>query len=145
MISLHGCEWLLKAAARDQELSASLWAGLVTGIPTKAGDRADLVEPTLGVNGYARIQLNRNNVDWPTEGIVGNERFVETKDLIWLPVGGNYDQEIDRVALFFTQNNTAGPALVDKYFGVSVPLPAPITLGPATPLAARTFRFRIYA
>ena len=49
---------------------------------------ADLDEPTLAVNGYARLAVARDIVGWPGGGEVNGESYLESLPLVWTPVGG---------------------------------------------------------
>lgn len=137
-ISKAGAQMILAAAFRNTV--PTLYAGLVTGIPSLTMTSADLSEPVIGSFGYTRISIPRNTTGWVTEGELGGERFLETDWLIWAAVAGNFSQPIQRVAILGTSAYHA----IDPIYALSVPLPSPLVITPTTPLADRQFKYRIY-
>lgn len=114
-----------------------LYAGLCTVVPNDSTTLADIVEPTVGVNGYARIALAVNSTDFPTSGLVNGEPYMDSKDLVWAASGGNFDQSISRV--FLTPEITA---TVGDIYAFSSPIMTPELITPATLAEDRTFNFR---
>lgn len=137
-VSLAGAEMILKGAFR---LTAqSMYAGLVAGTPTLAMTMNDMVEPTIGTNGYARVAIAQTALGWPTIGLLVNEKYIESDWLTFEATGGDFDQAIQRVALLGF--NTYDGA--HDIFALSAALPAEITIGVATPLAERRFKYQFF-
>lgn len=139
-ISLAGAQMILQAAFQNQV--PSFWAGLVTGFPTPGMTLAQMTEPTVGVNGYARIQILRDASanGWPTVGAIGNESFIASNFLTWTATGSGFDNPIQRVALFGT--NAVAPGNV--VYALSAPLDDPIIILPTTDLSNRRFKYQIF-
>lgn len=137
-VTLDGAAMILAAALRNTV--PSFWYGLVTGNPLNTMVSTDIVEPAIGTNGYARIQVTRDATGWPTIATNGTEKLAQTKNLVWLPAGGNFDKPIQRLALF----DAAGYSPTGKIYALSAPLPAAVVLGPATPAPQRTFVHQLY-
>ncbi len=137
-ISLAGAEVILKGAFR---LTAqAMYAGLVAGTPTLAMTMNDVVEPTIGTNGYGRVAIPQNLTGWPTLGTLVNEKYVESDWLTFEAVGGNFDQGVQRVALLGF-NTYSG---VHDIFALSAAMPTEITITPLTDLSLRRFKYRLY-
>jgi hypothetical protein len=100
----------------------------------------DMIEPTVGTHGYARIGVARNTTGWPDFGNVGSENFIGTQFVTWTASGGAFDKAITRVALFDT--NVIDPT--NPVIALSSPLAADFTIDVSTPLADRTFQYRLY-
>ena len=135
-ISTYGASKLLDLAIRGA--AATLYFGLVRGFPAKAGLKSSLIEPTIGVGGYARQTLARSNAGFPTLSTLGTEAFVESADIVF-PASGNYSQAVNRIMLCDDLNNVAG-----NYMALSAPFPAELSITAATPILQRTFKYRIY-
>lgn len=119
--------------------NGNFFVGLCQVVPSDTLTLADMIEPTIGVNGYARIAVTRDSTGWPTEGDVGNEPFIRTKDLVFVPTGA-YDQLITR--LFITPEQTA---LVGELWALSGAFAdTPIQLDETTILAERTFNYDVF-
>lgn len=137
-ISKAGAAVILAAALRNDV--PTLFAALVTGVPSPNMTFATMVEPTIGTNGYGRISIPRTNVGWPTLGNVGDETFCESQTFTFTAAGGNFNQAVQRVALVGSNAYNVN----DPVYALSAALPAPLTIGPATLLAERQFKYRIY-
>lgn len=137
-VSLAGAKMLLAAALRGDV--PTLYAGLIVGFPSQNSKRSDVVEPTIGVHGYSRIQIPQDHVGWPIEGQSGVQRFVKSMNLVWTATGGNFDQSIQRLALFI--GPTSSPT--EDIFCMSAPLPTAEVITPATDPALRTFQYQLF-
>lgn len=137
-ISIAGGQQILRNAFRDE--SSDFFMALVTGLPTTGMTMLGMVEPTLGVNGYARVALPRSNVGWPTVSAEGTDAYIESQLATFTAAGGNFNQPIQRLALVGFSGYSAGHPVL----ALSEPLPAAVTITPTTPLAERQFRYRIY-
>ena len=137
-ITKHGVELILRSALRDE--SPTLYVGLANAVPDFNLEADDLNEPTIGTNGYARINVPRSSVGWPGEGYVNAEYYVETAFLTWVATGAGFNRPINRLALMRHPTQVVGSIVA----ALSVSLPAPITILPTTPLAERQFKYRIY-
>lgn len=100
-----GLDAILKGAFRNEWPVGGLFVGLCSAAPSRGLTLADLQEPTIGVNGYARQVLARNAVDWLTVGSLNGDPFLETKVLTFTASGGSYNKGITR--LFLTPEATA--------------------------------------
>jgi hypothetical protein len=136
-ITKFGAETILAAALRNTV--PAFWVGLVDGVPDPDLQAEDLTEPTIATNGYARIQIARSNVGWPTAGETNNEPYLESDWLTWAATGGNFNQAIRRMAIFPDDTDTTG-----NVFALSAALPALRTITPTTLEADRRFKYRIY-
>lgn len=138
-LSLEGIRVLLAAACRNEV--PTFYAGLVTGAPTPNMTLLDMVEPTIGVNGYQRIAITRDAAGWPTQGESGGERFISTDWLTWVATGVGFDKPIQRVALF----NTNAVSSSNAVLALSASIGTPLTITPDTPLINRRFKYTLYA
>ena len=133
-VTNYGVRTLLAAAVRNEV--PTFFVGLVDAAPDPELSMDDVIEPSIGINGYQRLAVERSNVGWPTEGVLNGEVFFETNWLVWTAVGGNFNKPIRRLAL------------VDADSGVialSGPLPADLTITPTTSENNRRFKYRLYA
>jgi hypothetical protein len=137
-ISQAGAAAILAAAFRNDV--PAFFLGLVSGAPTPTMTLADMIEPTIGTNGYARQAVTRNAAGWPEQGVVGNQRYISTDWITFAAAGGNFNQPIQRVALFNT--GVANP--VNPVWALSSPMADPIVITPATPLVERKFKYAVY-
>jgi hypothetical protein len=118
---------------------ANFHVGLCTALPSDSLMLENLAEPTLGVNGYARIAVSRDGTGWPTDGYVDGEAYIESKDLVFAAVTGNFSKPVSR--LFICQSSNA---VTGNVIALSADAPAAFTITPSTPLVDRTFNYRIY-
>lgn len=137
-ISNAGAQMILASAFKNTV--PTFYMALVRGIPSADMTFADMFEPTIGVNGYARVEIERSAVGWPVEGLSGGERYIESKFCTFAASVGDFDDSIQRLALCST-NSYVGS---DAVYALSVPLPAELTITPTTPLASRQFKYQIY-
>ena len=137
-LSQEGAKMLLTAALRNTV--PAFYFALVSGAPSLDMTMSNMVEPTIGTGGYARIPITRDGAGWPGEGLVGTDRYLETGWLEWAPSGGGFNQPIQRVALVGVSAYAAGTPV----WSLSSPLPAPITLTPASLSADKRWKYRIY-
>ena len=135
-----GLEWILGMAFTNgfQEMDGTLWAGLCDAVPSLTLDLNDITEPTIGVNGYARIELARSNVAWTTTGVSNNEPYIETDTIVFAPTGIGFDQGITRMFLCFSETDVTGDV-----FSLSAALPEPVVLTPSN-IDDYNFKYRIY-
>lgn len=139
-VTFVGAQTVLELALRDT--NTDIFVGLCDGVYTPDLICQDLTEPTIGVNGYARIQLNRDGTDWPVSDSLNAQPYLESKDLVWAAVGGAFDQAITRMFIAFTATNVGAN---DPVFAISAALPSALTIDAATDLSDRTFKYRLYA
>lgn len=131
-----GCQTILAAAL--QHSVVTYYLGLIQGVYDPAMAYADITEPTIGTNGYARQALASSNVGWPTAGSLNGERFMRSKNCVFVPTGPGFDKSITRVALFDGATTAAG------ILAISSPLPAPVQLLAATDVLSRTFAHQLF-
>ena len=136
-VTQAGAQMILAAALTNQDVE--FWAGLVYGSPDPALTIQDLVEPTIGTNGYARIQVARSSVGWPTSGTLNGQPWFETDWLTWAATGGDFDQTVRRVMICGDETATNGDV-----FALSTPLPADLIVTPTTDEVDRRFKYRLY-
>lgn len=137
-VTTVGAQTILGAALRNAV--PTLWVGLCSAVYAPDLQIEDLAEPTIGVGGYARLPVARDNVGWPNTGVVNGEVYFETLELIWLAVGAPFDEAITRMFICGTENGVTGDV-----YALSAALPDDLTIDPATPLADRTFKYRLFA
>lgn len=118
---------------------STFFFGLSNAVPADVVDLTVILEPTIGVEGYARQAVARSTVGFPNQGVSNGEPFIETADIVFVATGAGFDAPISR--LFLTPEATA---LVGQVWALSAALSAPLTILTSTPLANRTFRYRAY-
>lgn len=138
MLTQFGRETLLGMALRDS--STSLYVGLCDAEYSETLQLEDITEPTIGVNGYARIGIGRDALGWPGDGLVNNEVYFESDWLTWTASGGDFDAAIQRMFVCTDATATTGDLIA-----LGGALADPITITPTTPEADRKFKFRFYA
>lgn len=134
-----GLAGILASAFRDIWPAAGVYVGLCQAVPSAGLTLANIEEPTIGVNGYARQPIARSLVGWPVAGTVGNDPFLESLPIVFTATGGDFDLGVSRLFLTPEQTATAG-----ELWGLSGAISATLIIGPATPLNQRTFNYRIY-
>lgn len=137
-ITTYGVECLLRWAL--QGVTPTLHMALANCAPALDLNLSNLGEPAIGTNGYARQAIAQDNVDWPTFGTLNGEAYLETKEFVFAATGGNFSVAINRIALVNSDVATSGLLVV----ALSNPLPADLTIGVATPVEQRTFKYRIH-
>lgn len=139
-MSLEALKWILGFAFTNDyaDYTGDLWVGLCDAVPSLTLTHADIEEPTIGVNGYARIPLVRESASWPTSGVSNNEPYIETETIVLTPTGAGFDKGITRMFLAFSQSGTAG-----SVFSLSAALPEPVVLTPSN-IDDYNFKYRIY-
>lgn len=136
-ITQFGIQTILELALRDTDVD--FYVGLCNAVYAPDLNVADIDEPTIGVNGYARLALNRDATDWPNAGTINAEFYLQSKFLTWAASGGDFDQAISR--MFICLHPTS---LVVDVFALSAVLPDELTIGIATAEADRKFRYSIF-
>ena len=138
-ITTYGAGQILSAAFRSDALT--LHIGLANCNPHPLLNLNQLNEPTIGVNGYARQTIGQDSTDWPTIGSLSGETYFETRAFIFEPTGAGFDKPITRPVIVNHATATVGLLVV----AVGSALPEEVTLLPATDVALRTFKYRIFA
>lgn len=136
-VTIAGAQMILAAALRNTVPVFHI--GLCSAVYEPDLTLADIVEPTLAVNGYARLAVARDSVGWPSGGLVNNEPYLETLALVWEATGGEFDQPVTR--MFLTPEPTATEGVV---YALSGALPEEFTIDEETAEVDRTFKYRIY-
>jgi hypothetical protein len=136
-ITLFGAQSILTGALRDS--ISDFHIGLCNAVFEPELAIQDVTEPTLATNGYARLAVERSIVGWPSGGLVNDEPFLESKALVWTPVGGPFDQPVTR--MFITPESVA---TIGDIFCLSAPMPTEVIFDPETPEPDRTFKYRIF-
>lgn len=137
-ITSWGAARILRAAMLN--VDSEWWVALVNVVPEQDLQIEDLNEPTIGVNGYERIEILRSIVGWPAEGTLNGEFYVESGFLTWEAVGGDFDAAVTRMAILTSETDTDGEEVVC----LSGAFPAELTVTPETAEADRKFKYRIY-
>jgi hypothetical protein len=107
-----GMQQVLKAAF--WEIPATWYMGLCAHNPADAIPLANINEPTVGVNGYARAVLPLNAINWPAIGTVNGESYVETRDVTFVVTADEmYDIQINRLFLMDGANVVAISAAME--------------------------------
>lgn len=135
-LTLAGRQAFLGRLLRDEALV--LHAGICAVVPSDSTSLADISEPTIGTNGYARIALTLGTTDFPATGLINGEPYVDSRGLVFEATGGDFSEAITRV--FLTPEATA---TTGEVYALSAALPAERIITPATLLADRTFTFRL--
>jgi hypothetical protein len=136
-ITIAGAELILGAAFRAD--TPVFWIGLCNAVFESNLTIQDVDEPTLAVNGYARLAVARSVAGWPGGGVVNGESFVESLPLVWTPTGAAFDKPVTRMFICNTESDQVGDV-----FCLSGALPDELTLDPTTLLTDRTFKYRVY-
>lgn len=136
-VTLYGSQKVLTLAFTDAV--ASFWMALCNAQPDTALQIEDLNEPTIGVNGYARQQLARTAVGWPTVGSLNGEAYIESASFVFAAVGGPFDAAARRIALLESETDVEGDVIA-----LSAAFPADLTVDTDTVIADRTFKYRLY-
>jgi hypothetical protein len=136
-VTTAGALAILDRAFRNP--SGFLWLGLCRAVPTQTLTLADCEEPTIGEGGYERVLLERNVTDWPTLQLLNYEPYIESKSITFEATDDGFDAEIQRLMLVFSEEAVTGDV-----FALSAPLPELLTITTSTPVALRTFKYRIY-
>lgn len=135
-ISIAGSQAIMKAAFRHDV--QDFFVGLCQGVPTLSMTVDDVIEPTIGINGYARQQLTQDIVGWPSVGVLGSEAIISSKPIVFTPTA-SFDQAFSRLMLV---PELVGDGLT-SIFALSVALSTPIVLTSTTPLIERTFTYEV--
>lgn len=143
--TIFGRSVLLAAALRNTV--PTFYVGLVDASPDPELLIADCIEPTIGVNGYQRIQITRNGAGWISSGILNNQPWLESDWLIWAAAGGPFDQSVQRMMLVMNATNVDADEsdANTKVIALSSAMPLALTVDPTTLEADRKFKYRIYA
>lgn len=91
---------------------------------------ADLTEPTG--NGYARIKLDRNDVDWPVVDARGNNHRALSKDIQFAASGGDWDVACTRMFLCNVSSGTEG-----ELINMGAPFATPVQLNDTETVGVR--------
>lgn len=144
-ITMYGTGIIMDFAFRGREFLEGEFfrVGLCTGVFEPDLQIEDLTEPTPGLNGYVRIELDRTEEDWPEYGDVNGESYVESRELVWEADGGDFDQPINRMFIMYeyTENEEG---TFGNVFALSAALPEEFVITPTTDVNDRTFTYRIY-
>lgn len=137
-ITVAGREFILRGAFNGSAgvtplPGGNFVVGLCKASPSDSLTVAQIVEPAG--NGYARVNVSRDLLGWPTVGTSGGEPYIESKDLVFAADGGPFNVAVTR--LFLAESNTL--------LALSSAFPAELLIQPTTPLADRTFNYRVYA
>lgn len=136
-VTTYGIQSILAMALQNTDLN--LWVGLCSAVYEPDLQIEDVVEPTIGVNGYVRKAIMRDNTGWPTAGLVNLQPYLETDDLIWEP-SGEFDQSFSRMFICTHETNTTG-----NIFAISGSLNEEVVWDETTLEADRTLKYRIYS
>lgn len=137
-VSLAGAATILEAAFRHEV--KEWWAGLVTGSPTLGMTAADMIEPTIGVNGYERINIPQDVTGWQVIAAYGNEMYVESGWIEWTATNDGFDKAVQRIALY----GQSAYNIANDVYALSVPMPNEVRITPATPQAQRRFKYQLF-
>lgn len=123
-----GAQAVLKAAFWQEH--PDWFMGLCAHNPGDALQLGLLLEPTIGTNGYERVELGMNAAHWTNIGQVNGNNYVESREVEFIPAGGAFNRETNR--LFLTDGL--------EVIAVSSPLEAGL-VAQSTPL---TTKYRLY-
>lgn len=136
-ITNEGRKQLLGSAFQGDAMT--LYAALVFGSGGPIVLESDLLEPTIGVNGYARVALAKNDVDWPNLDMEGALARISSKVMTWTATGTGFDHEVNRVALMLGNARDNARAV----WSVGSVMLDSITVIPTTPLIQRQFSYSV--
>lgn len=133
-----GAEYSLRTLFRGEAvLPAAFYIGLTSAAYAWSSTLATLAGGEPVGNGYARIALTRNTVDWTVQEVNGVEQAL-SKIVTFTCVGANWTQNWQRMFLTDQAAGTAG-----YVFAVSGPAPAARVVSPgAAPSVQYTFYMR---
>jgi len=115
---------------------ATIYVGVSS--TTIAGDGTGITEPTIGVNGYARVAVTNNNTNFPNATIVTAKAQKKNGTAITFPqASGTWGAELTDV--FLVSASTGGTMLA--YAVMSVP--KTITTGDTLNFAIDSLTFRL--
>lgn len=136
-VTVVGAGLILAAALRDSAIA--FYVGLCSAVYEPDLRIENIIEPTIAVNGYARLAVARSAIGWPGGGLVNGENYLESLPLVWEAVGGPFDQPVTR--MFITQESvaTAGDVIA-----LSAALPDDLVIDTTTVEVDRTFKYRLY-
>ena len=96
-ITAEGAEVFL-GAIFQATVPVGFYVGLCDQVPDNADVLADIItEPTIAVNGYARVNLAQNGTDWPVIDTQNGESYVESKQCDFTASGGAFDDDHTRL------------------------------------------------
>lgn len=136
-ITIFGAQSILAAFARNTV--PTFFVGLCSAVYEPDLEIGDIEEPTIGVNGYARLPITRDAIGWPSDGLVNNEPYIESLTLVWAAVGGPFDKAVTR--MFLTPEESA---VNGDIFCLSGALPDEFTIDVDTLEVDRSFKYRIF-
>lgn len=126
---------LLRAGFQGEESFVHM--GLCQGQFAPDMTRLNVTEPATA-QGYALHSLAiLDDTHWSTVALTANGAFVESRACVFEPME-NFSVAVDRLFLCL------GNAVDSDLFALSAQMPSPVFLTPTTPLALRTFRYRLY-
>lgn len=137
-VSMAGAEMILGAAFRHE--SVSVYCALVRGTPTVDMVMGDMVEPTIGVNGYSRVAITQDSTGWPVIAAYGTEMYIESSFRVWVGLNDGFSEPIQRIALVGSNTYDAG---LDVW-ALSAPMPEEVRITPSTPLNQRRFKYQLF-
>jgi hypothetical protein len=137
-VTIFGAQAILEGFARN--VVPVFYAGLCNAVYEPDLTLADIEEPTIGTNGYARIPIARDNTGWPIVGDVNNEPYIESLALVWAAVVGPFDKAVTR--MFLTPEVSA---TVGNLYCLSGAMPEEFTVDTDTVESDRTFKYRLFA
>ena len=107
-IVAEGAEVYLDRIFRGASITG-FYVGLCNQVPDNADTLGDIItEPTIGVNGYARVNLAQNGTDWPTIQTVDEESSILSKQVDFTAAGGDFDLAHSRLFLCSVASGFAG-------------------------------------
>lgn len=90
-IVAEGAEDMLARIFQGASITG-FYVGLCDQVPDNADTLSDITtEPTIGTNGYARVNLAQNGTDWPTIDTADGESYIESKQCDFTASGGDFD------------------------------------------------------
>jgi hypothetical protein len=134
-LTVFGAATLLSCAFSGAQ--PALYMGLCDAVPDSSILESELNEPTLGVNGYARQQVNNGTLEVTSQV---DSAYIAFPAMAFVATGAGFSKPIRRP--FFGFNAALTPAA--NIFCLGSPIPSPLTILPATPIQQRTFSYRLY-
>ena len=123
----EGEQNMLDAYLRGQNAPTTFYLGLYNDTPLETDTMADLVGEPTG-NGYARQEVERSAVGWPTLALDSGDYMATSKQVTFSATGGSWGP-VTYMVLTTTASGTAGKLIAYVALSQSRTLQSSETLG----------------
>lgn len=115
---------------------ANWYVGLCNQTPAETDTLASISTEPSGAGGYARQALVRSNVGWPTIGVAGGHKYIESATVTFSASGADFSVAFTRFFLCSPASGTSG-----KLYSFSGALTAALLIADGQSYAAK---YRLY-